>query len=62
MITYLSLADVGAWFGVSRGTVSKWRTRYPDAPKPDALVGGTPGWLPEREADWRKWYQERWTT
>lgn len=59
MITYLDMAQIGAWFGVTRATVSQWRTRYDDTPAPDAMTGRTPGWLPEREPEWRAWHAAR---
>jgi hypothetical protein len=62
-VQYVDMADVGAWFGVSGATVAKWRTRYADThpcPAPDAMVGArTPGWLPEREEEWREWERTR---
>lgn len=62
MITYLDMDQVGAWFGVNRATVTKWRTRYAAShpiPEPDAMVGRSPGWLPERETEWREWEASR---
>lgn len=60
MITkYLSLDDIGRLFGKDRRTVSVWRGRYPDTPPPDAMTGRTPGWLPAREADWKRWHSEK---
>jgi hypothetical protein len=56
---YLGIAGVAAWFGVKKDTVSQWRGRYPDTPPPDAQIGRTPGWLPAREADWKRWYSEK---
>lgn len=62
MITYLDMDQVGAWFGVTRATVAKWRARYAGdhpTPEPDAMVGRSPGWLPSRETEWRAWEAER---
>lgn len=58
MIEYLDMNAVGALFGTSGATVAKWRARYEAShptPAPDAMTGRTPGWLPERERDWREW-------
>lgn len=55
---YLGMTEVGEWFGVAGGTVAVWRRRYQDTnpcPEPDAMVGTSPGWLPEREPEWRSW-------
>lgn len=55
---YVGYKGVGAWLGVPPGTVSKWVSRYAETaptPAPDADIEGRPGWLPERETDWRKW-------
>lgn len=63
MIRYLSMDEVGAWFGVTGATVSSWRRRYAKdlpCPEPDSQTGArTPGWLPEREAEWREWEASR---
>jgi hypothetical protein len=59
MIEYLSTADIGSWFDVSPATVTKWRTRYPDFPAPDAQIGSTAGWLPERRAEIEAWEASR---
>jgi hypothetical protein len=56
---YVGAATVAGWFGVSRSTVAKWRERYEDCPKPDATIDGVPGWLPSREAAWRRWHKNR---
>ncbi len=61
-VTYLDMAAVGAWFGVSAATVAKWRARYADThpcPEPDVMVGRTPGWAVEREGEWRAWERGR---
>lgn len=61
---YYGIAAVGAWFGVSAKTVTKWLQRYDDYPCPDVVIGGggareTPGWDPAREQEWRDWYAAR---
>ncbi|GAA2618797.1 hypothetical protein GCM10010411_62930 [Actinomadura fulvescens] len=65
-VRYRDMGQVGEWFGVSGKTVSKWRTRYADdhpCPEPDAMTGEppgeTPGWLPDRENEWRAWHASR---
>lgn len=62
LIRYLDMSEIGAWFNTSADTVSKWRTRYQatlPCPEPDAMTGRTPGWLPDREAAWRRWEESR---
>ncbi|MEB3367436.1 hypothetical protein [Saccharopolyspora mangrovi] len=59
VIRYLGSADIAGWFGVQTHTVNAWRRRYEDFPEPDALIGDTPGWLPEREAEIRQWESNR---
>ncbi len=71
---YFSPADIGAWFGVSAGTVAKWVSRYgpdrsddeiakaPTSPQPDIQLGTTRpnyGWDPAREQEWRDWHKAR---
>ncbi|GAB2858235.1 hypothetical protein GCM10022221_67160 [Actinocorallia aurea] len=68
-IVYVDMAGVAEWFGVSRAAVAQWRSRYAGSsveagrpgpcPEPDAMTGSTPGWLPEREAEWRRWEASR---
>lgn len=59
---YLGLKQIGDLFGVSSGTVSKWRTRYAgtDHPCPEPTIwigdpddGGTPGW--DDTGEWKAW-------
>ena len=62
-ITYMSIADIAALFGVQPNTAEKWRQRYADFPAPDATTGmghGRPvmGWLPEREEEIREWKKQ----
>jgi hypothetical protein len=60
--TYLDMAAIGEWFGVSAAAVSQWRTRYADThpcPEPDVLVGRTPGWSAERRPEWVAWHAAR---
>lgn len=57
--TFLDLAAIGAWFGVSGATVSQWRSRYADFPVADVVIGRTPGWAPSREAEIRRWEASR---
>ncbi len=62
MIHYLDYNGVGAWFDVTGAQISRWRSRYKDThpcPEPDAMTGRTPGWLPNREAEWRTWEDTR---
>ena len=59
MITYLSTADIAAWFGVQVPTVEKWRKRYNNFPEPDAMIGTTAGWLPARWAELCAWETSR---
>ena len=56
---YLSQADIARELGVARHTVTVWRGRYPDFPKPDVTVGGAPGWLPGRLPEIRSWRDTR---
>lgn len=60
---FLGMKDVGAWFGVPGTTVAKWIKRYADdhpCPTPNVMVGErTPGWLPDREDEWREWEEGR---
>jgi hypothetical protein len=56
---YLGVTSIGAWFGVTAATVSKWRNRYDNCPEPDAEIEQTPGWLPSRRAEWEKWHAGR---
>jgi len=56
---YMSQTDVARALGVARNTVTVWRARYPDFPRPDATVGGVPGWLPRRLAEIRAWRDSR---
>lgn len=67
-VRLLGYADIGALFGVAGGTVRSWRvdsTKTPNpvpSPGPDFLIGEgrpVPGWLPQREQDWRDWYAGR---
>ena len=61
--TYLGTDEVASWFNVPKATVSQWRRRYSGTdnpcPEPDALIGRTAGWLPERSADWKAWDERR---
>jgi len=43
--------DVAAYLGVSRHTVSSYRSRR-QMPEPDQLIGRTPVWRPARIAEW----------
>jgi hypothetical protein len=36
---YMSAADIAELFGVKPGTVETWRSRYPDFPLADAVIG-----------------------
>lgn len=58
VIEYLDMNAIGDLFGVDRATVTKWRRRYEHShptPEPDAMIGPSPGWLPERKAEWLEW-------
>lgn len=62
MIHYLDANGVGEWLGVSGTQIARWRSRYQHTlpcPEPDAMTGRTPGWLPERESEWRAWEASR---
>lgn len=53
---YMGLAEIGALFNVSAGTVSKWRTRYAEThpcPEPTVWIGDTPGW--DNASAWKGW-------
>src|SRR5688500_2683124 len=54
---YMGLAEIAALFGVTAGTVSKWRARYADTdhptPEPTAWIGDTPGW--DDASKWKGW-------
>ncbi|WP_242882552.1 hypothetical protein [Actinomadura litoris] len=61
-VTYLGPDKVGEWLGISRVAVTHLRAAYADTatpcPEPDVVITGgkpIPGWLPEREAEWREW-------
>jgi hypothetical protein len=61
---YMSAADIAALFSVKPGTVETWRSRYPDFPPADAVIGighdkPVMGWLPEREPELRAWERSR---
>jgi hypothetical protein len=61
---YMSAADIAALFGVKPGTVETWRSRYPDFPVADVVVGighdkPVMGWLPTREPELRAWEKSR---
>jgi hypothetical protein len=61
---YMSAADIAALFGVKPGTVEKWRSRHPDFPPADVIIGishdkPVMGWLPEREQELRAWESAR---
>lgn len=73
-VEYVGMKGVGAWLGVSAATVRMWRGRYAEkrdasgkvidpghpTPVPDVIVEGRhPGWLPEREPEWRVWAASR---
>lgn len=53
----VGISGVGAWFGYSKAAVSKWRKDHPNTPAPDVSIDGHDGWLPEREDEWRRWYE-----
>lgn len=57
-ISYISTADIGREFGVTRQTVQYWR-RDPGFPQPDVIVGDAPGWLPARMAAIKAWHARR---
>lgn len=64
MIEYVSIKDIADWFGVGPPAVHRWRSRHPDFPKPDAVIGQREnarmfGWLPEREIEIREWHANR---
>jgi hypothetical protein len=61
-VTYAGPDKVGEWLGISRVAVTHLRVQYADTPtpcpEPDVVISGgkpIPGWLPQREADWREW-------
>jgi len=56
---YLSQADIARELGVARHTVTVWRSRYPDFPKPDVTVGGAPGWQRARLREIQAWMGSR---
>jgi hypothetical protein len=62
---YQGAAYWAALFGVAPETVHKWMERYPDFPVPDSETTTTnsrrsvPGWLPEREPEFRAWHHNR---
>lgn len=63
---YVGMATVGRWIGTTGATVAVYRKRYEETdhpcPPPDALIveeREVPGWLPERESEWRTWAENR---
>ncbi|TQN26102.1 hypothetical protein FHX37_4196 [Haloactinospora alba] len=60
-VRYLGATQVAAEIGVSRTAVTQaLRRNPPDSaspfPEPDAFVGDTPGWAPDRLGEIRAWY------
>ncbi len=53
MIIYLSSTEAGEYAGVKPSTFRAYIVRN-QAPKPDAMIGNTPGWLPETIDDWMR--------
>ena len=47
MISYLSRTEVAARIGVKPDTLGRYKL-----PEPDAIIGSTRGWLPERIDAW----------
>lgn len=67
-VRLLSYADIARWFDVDPTTVRSWRIgRSPTLadhpfPVPDYEIGKdrpTPGWLPTREQEIRRWHADR---
>ena len=59
---YVDMVEIGTWFSVGHRTVSTWRARYADThpfPKPDVVIGRTPGWAPGRRGEIRDWESAR---
>ncbi|WP_086669117.1 hypothetical protein [Lentzea kentuckyensis] len=56
-IKTVGMTTVGKWFGYSKAAVSQWRKNYPNTPTPNVEHEGSPGWLPSRQAEWRRWYE-----
>lgn len=57
MTRYVGTTTVAGWFTIDPSTVHHWRKRYDTTPEPDVYIENTPGWLPGRRAEWRKWYR-----
>lgn len=53
MIEYLNRQAVADRLGLSINTV-KWYDREGLMPRPDAVVGASPGWLPRTIDKWRE--------
>lgn len=67
-VTYVGIAGVAEWFGVTPELVTKWIARGAadgnPTPEPDAEIipgrhGPDKGWLPGRRADWLAWHAGR---
>ncbi|KAB2344904.1 hypothetical protein [Actinomadura rudentiformis] len=68
-VSYAGPQDVGEWFGVPGGTVSRWRLRYAKTnmpcPAPNVVIKGlseqasVPGWRPDRKDEWLTWEKQR---
>jgi hypothetical protein len=56
---YISTAGIAALFNVDTKTVAQWRSRYPDFPAPDVMIGKTAGWHPSRVDEIRRWHDSR---
>ncbi|WP_207755850.1 hypothetical protein [Nonomuraea cypriaca] len=65
---YVGAAAVARWIEISPASVSIYRNRYAETdhpcPEPDVIVQieagrEVPGWLPEREEEWREWARTR---
>ncbi len=52
---YVTMKEIGLWLGRSKSAVHRY-CHEPHSPRPDTYVRGCPRWLPERVADWRKWF------
>lgn len=58
-VRYVGSVTVARWCGVSRSAVTKWLGRCVGLPAPDVYIGSTPGWLPARETEIRRWMEAR---
>jgi len=56
---YWTTTDIAKALGVGRQTVVSWVTNYPSFPPPDIQISTWFGWDPGREAEIRKWREDR---